>query len=244
MFVLRGDLERWTAEGRSLDEIGRLTGRHPSTVAYWLTRHGLRAAGADRHAPKGGIPREVLADLVERGLSTREIAAALDRSQSTVRHWLKRYGLQTLPRARQAALRSARANGDRWVVQRCARHGLARHAIESSGFMRCTRCRAERVSERRRAVKRILVAEAGGRCVLCGYDRFVGSLEFHHVDPSTKRFGLSSRGLARSIEAAREEASKCVLLCANCHAEVEGGVVPLCLPPDAPLRGSAHRDPG
>jgi 5-methylcytosine-specific restriction endonuclease McrA len=74
-------------------------------------------------------------------------------------------------------------------------------------------------------VKRILVDEAGGRCVLCGYDRYLGALEFHHVNPSEKSFQLGMGGLTRSIASMRAEAAKCVLLCSNCHAEVEGGVV-------------------
>jgi hypothetical protein len=49
----------------------------------------------------------------------------------------------------------------------------------------------------------------------------------NHLDPAEKRFGLGSRGLARSIAALREEARKCVLLCSNCHAQVEAGVVAL-----------------
>lgn len=48
-------------------------------------------------------------------------------------------------------------------------------------------------------------------------------------DSGEKRFGLSVRGLARSIETLREEGRKCVLLCANGHAEVEGGVSSLSL---------------
>lgn len=66
--------------------------------------------------------------------------------------------------------------------------------------------------------------EAGGSCRLCGYDRYAGALQFHHLDPDAKRFALSVRGLTRSLEAARRESRKCVLLCANCHAEVEAGV--------------------
>ena len=31
--------------------------------------------------------------------------------------------------------------------------------------------------------------------------------------------------MTRSLERLREEAGKCVLLCANCHAEVESGFV-------------------
>jgi hypothetical protein len=82
----------------------------------------------------------------------------------------------------------------------------------------------EAVDRRRREIKRILVAEAGGACALCGYDRSPAGLQFHHVDPSTKGFGLAKGGLTRSLAAARAEASKCVLLCATCHAEVEAGL--------------------
>jgi hypothetical protein len=94
-------------------------------------------------------------------------------------------------------------------------------------YYRCRECRSEDVSARRRKVKTILISEAGGRCMICGYDRHPGALEFHHLDPERKEFGLSLRGITRSIDRIREEAQKCALLCANCHAEVEGGVAEL-----------------
>jgi hypothetical protein len=70
----------------------------------------------------------------------------------------------------------------------------------------------------------MLIEEAGGRCTLCGYDRSPAALHFHHRDPSQKAFSLGVRGITRGIDRLREEAAKCVLLCANCHAEVEAGV--------------------
>jgi hypothetical protein len=70
----------------------------------------------------------------------------------------------------------------------------------------------------------MLVDEAGGACQLCGYDRCIAALEFHHRDPAEKSFSLSHRGVARSLAKARAEAAKCILLCANCHAEVEAGM--------------------
>ena len=73
-------------------------------------------------------------------------------------------------------------------------------------------------------VKQILVAEAGGRCQLCGYERCSRALGFHHVDPASKSFTVAFGGLTRSIARARAEVGKCVLLCANCHMEVEAGV--------------------
>jgi hypothetical protein len=74
-------------------------------------------------------------------------------------------------------------------------------------------------------VKEILVSEAGGKCRLCGYSRSLAALHFHHLDPGGKRFSLGREGITRSLAEMREEAEKCVLLCANCHAEVEAGIV-------------------
>jgi hypothetical protein len=114
---------------------------------------------------------------------------------------------------------------DREILRDCRHHGLTIWIRSVAGDRyRCKRCRVEHVSARRRRVKRILVEEAGGRCSLCGYDRYAGALQFHHMDRSTKSFALSDQGVARSLEKARAEAAKCVLICANCHAEVEEGV--------------------
>ena len=63
--------------------------------------------------------------------------------------------------------------------------------------------------------------------MLCGYDRSLSGLHFHHVDPAQKAFALSRQGVTRSLAAARAEAGKCVLLCSNCHAEVEAGTAQL-----------------
>lgn len=63
----------------------------------------------------------------------------------------------------------------------------------------------------------------GGRCKLCGYKKYFGAMDFHHIDPSKKLFALSVKGLCYSWETILKEAKKCVLLCKNCHAEVENG---------------------
>jgi hypothetical protein len=110
----------------------------------------------------------------------------------------------------------------------CSVHGEVEFVQRGdTGTWRCVPCRAEAVTDRRRRVKAILVEEAGGRCATCGYDRCMAALQFHHVDPKTKHFSLGRKGVARSLERARAEARKCVLLCANCHAEVEAGVLGL-----------------
>ncbi len=222
--MVKEDLERWIAEGRSLEDIGRLVDRHPSTVAYWLKKHGLEAPNRDRHAARGPLERELLKELVGRDLTVRQIAVEVERSPATVRHWLVRYGLQTTRSARSRRTRGAPQSRFESV---CTRHGRATFVRRNDGGTACLRCRAERVKARRRRLKQMLIADAGGACVLCGYDRCTAALEFHHLEPEQKRFGLGERGLTRSLAALREEAAKCVLLCSNCHAEVEAGVVRL-----------------
>ena len=219
-------LERYLAAGLSLERIGELEGKHPSTVGYWVKKHGLRAVNAERNAPRGGMDQGELVALIERGLSGRAIADEFGVSQSTVRHWLTRYGLST-GAARRSRIAEARNRGDSSAVAECPHHGLTEFRRRRDGAYRCLRCAAEAVARRRRKVKEILVAEAGGACRACGYAGHPAALEFHHVDPATKEFALSRGGVTRSLEKAREEARKCVLLCARCHAEVEAGVVVL-----------------
>jgi hypothetical protein len=113
------------------------------------------------------------------------------------------------------------------VTMACAHHGETEFYLEGRGYYRCKRCRSEAVIRRRRKVKAILVAEAGRRCCVCGYDRCVAALQFHHLDRTQKLLGLSERGIAYALETLRAEAAKCVLICSNCHAEVENGVIQL-----------------
>ncbi len=216
-------LERYLIEGLSLSEIGILVNRDPSTVGYWIKRHNLVATGHGRHAPKGGLPRQELQQLVEAGATLETIAEHLDSSPSTVRYWIARYGLPRPYKVRREDIEQALRAGARTIRRRCKRHGETDFVIENSGRTRCRLCRMDRVAAWRRRAKQALVREAGGRCRLCGYDRCMAALEFHHLDPEQKSFELSLRGVTRSLDSLRAEAAKCVLLCANCHAEVEVG---------------------
>jgi transposase len=175
---------------------------------------------------KPGLARRELEALIEAGLTQAEMAKALGRCRMTVQRWLARYGLRTQAAQRIAEQRQARATGLATAELVCAKHGRTRCVIDGEGVYRCRRCRVESVTRRRRRVKQTLAAEAGGSCFVCGYDRYAGALEFHHVDPSTKRATIGGLG-GRAIARARLEARNCVLLCSNCHAEVEAGLVVL-----------------
>jgi transposase len=226
----RVDLEKLLGQGLTLAQIGRRFDLHEATVSYWVKKYGLEAVNRWKHASRGGIGREDLAALVDAELSIAQIAERLGRSKGTIRHWLKTHDLKTYAqqgRLSEHSTRMAKAAGLATVTRHCHRHGLTDFWLEGRGYYRCKRCRMERVSRRRRAMKVTLVAEAGGSCSLCGYDRCTAALHFHHVDPTTKRFHLSMQGVTRSLARARAEMEKCVLLCANCHAEVEAGITRL-----------------
>jgi cytochrome c553 len=44
------------------------------------------------------------------------------------------------------------------------------------------------------------------------------------VDPATKSFALSV-ATGKGLSKLREEGKKCVLVCANCHGEIESGLI-------------------
>jgi transposase-like protein len=171
--------------------------------------------------------KDRLEQLVRQGVSLQRIADALGVDRSTARRRLRRAGLETRGMEVRRLNREARAASAKELERLCPAHGLTWFRKDARGTFRCTRCNVDRVASRRRRVKEILVAEAGGRCVLCGYDRCMRALEFHHVDPAGKAFNVALRGVTRSLERARAEARKCALLCSNCHMEVEAGLASL-----------------
>ncbi len=76
------------------------------------------------------------------------------------------------------------------------------------------------VYARRKKVRLMAVEYKGGKCEICGYDRCIEALEFHHKNTSSKDFGISAKGYTRSWKKVMEELDKCVIVCANCHREL------------------------
>lgn len=82
-----------------------------------------------------------------------------------------------------------------------------------------TQKNVEKVIRKRRNNKQFLIQYKGGKCQKCGYDKPIpNAYHFHHLDPSTKEFTIGHR-LTRKLETLKREVDKCILLCANCHAE-------------------------
>ncbi|HDZ76896.1 MAG TPA: hypothetical protein ENH41_02285 [Candidatus Omnitrophica bacterium] len=76
------------------------------------------------------------------------------------------------------------------------------------------------VRKRRKKVRQMAIEYKDGQCEVCGYDRCIDALEFHHNDSFSKDFSISEKGYTRSWTKVKEELNKCMLLCANCHREV------------------------
>lgn len=81
-------------------------------------------------------------------------------------------------------------------------------------------------AERKLANNKRLKQYFGGKCRVCGYNRCLAALEFHHLDPNKKDFDIA-RIISYSFKTLLIEANKCVLLCGNCHRELHEGVITL-----------------
>lgn len=109
-------------------------------------------------------------------------------------------------------------------IMECKRHGKTVYAQRSDGRYRCRQCSVDNVTEWRRRIKTRAVEYLGGCCKYCGYNKYFGSLEFHHPN-NDKDFGLSQSGITRSWDRVRKELDKCELVCRNCHAEIHADVI-------------------
>lgn len=79
----------------------------------------------------------------------------------------------------------------------------------------------------RKERKEQLVSLAGGKCIICGYNRCNAALEFHHKnedEKTDKGFGVSQNGMLAKWDKLKEEIKKCVLVCSNCHREIHNGM--------------------
>jgi hypothetical protein len=162
------------------------------------------------------MDRDKLVELRRQGFTIRRIAAEVGVSYTTVRYWMRSYGI------------------DSTRLDRRERHGPScRVCGETRPEMfynkpqtECKPCfnlRRARQNQRNRA---IVVRTMGGQCNLCGYSRCEAALELHHRDPAEKdpKYRTTKNS---SVDVMLAEARKCVLVCANCHRELHSGLVSL-----------------
>lgn len=166
------------------------------------------------------MTKEKLTHYVENKYSLKQIADAENISFTTVRYWLKKYKLKTYYVTNQEAnLTNPK------ITKYCSVCQTTKNADEF--YLRknkilttyCKPCMNKNATSRQQEVKRMAVNAKGGKCHYCGYNKYLGALEFHHIDPKTKDPKWSSMK-SKSFEAIQIELDKCLLVCANCHREV------------------------
>lgn len=132
--------------------------------------------------------------------------------------------------------------------KRCRKCGKWTTDFAADYMAECKKCR-DVVSETtrvRRQIKAKAIEHKGGGCQRCGYNACQRNLTFHHIDPTTKDPRLIRKGkraskkrgqkqscvtqtvsvvaLSRKWKVVKEEIDKCILLCKNCHGEIEEGL--------------------
>jgi len=69
--------------------------------------------------------------------------------------------------------------------------------------------------------KLLCVKRMGGCCSICGYNKNLSALIFHHKSYDGKNFQLDMRSLSnRTLLRINKELKKCILVCHNCHSEL------------------------
>jgi hypothetical protein len=84
----------------------------------------------------------------------------------------------------------------------------------------CKSCTTKVCTDRKRKFKELCLNYKGSRCERCGYNKCNRALHFHHLDPKQKDFEISEHKSFILSEKVKEELDKCILVCANCHAEI------------------------
>ena len=97
-----------------------------------------------------------------------------------------------------------------------------------------TNCNSCRSNKARLKNKLKYIEYKGGKCEICGYSKLIQALEFHHLIKKDKLFVISGNH-TRKWDSVKKELDKCILVCANCHREIEYGLINLSAPSSSPV---------
>jgi len=89
----------------------------------------------------------------------------------------------------------------------------------------CKECNKKDKLQREKNNKIKSIEYMGGKCKICGYKKYYGALDFHHLNPEEKDFTLSKRATKNFEKQIKKELDKCIMLCSNCHRELHGGLI-------------------
>lgn len=172
------------------------------------------------------IPIEKYKELIDKKYSHRQIAKELNISNSLAYKDLKKFNLKTVHIANKPI--PTYKSGYKWCSGCKASLRLNNFGLVTNKeyhLSQCKKCKSDKKNIRRNNSKKAAVEYKGGKCCICGFCKYIGSLDFHHVDQSTKDFSFSDRRIS-DIEKIKPELDKCVLVCRNCHGMIHAGIIP------------------
>ena len=163
------------------------------------------------------MERNILENLVEKNFSSYQIADKLECSQTNIRYWLKKFELTTKKDITNSKVCPS-CNTDKELKEFYSKRG------KKGGSSYCKPCTKDEGRERARKFKIKCVNYKGGKCEKCTYNKYLGALEFHHLDPNEKDFGLATVTSHAFNDNIKKELDKCMLVCSNCQKEIHGSV--------------------
>jgi len=93
-------------------------------------------------------------------------------------------------------------------------------AIQKEEHQRNKKRYSRRAKDKYKKKKEFIDAiKLGIGCQVCGYNKCIDALVFHHRNPEEKKFTLN-RVISYSKENILKEIKKCQILCMNCHQEL------------------------
>ncbi len=173
------------------------------------------------------MDKSTLETLISQGFSISQISKSTNKSKTSIRHWLNKFNLKTKNKSFKEQPRTKKITiiNDQ-EFKNCPKCNQLKNLKldfytskkgEVHGW--CKPCNNKITYEKQLLRKIECIKYKGGKCSVCNYDKYIGALDFHHVDPSQKEFTISELR-SYSLENIKTELDKCILICKNCHAEL------------------------
>lgn len=175
------------------------------------------------------MEKEYLKKCIDKNMSINQIAKEVNKSANTISYWLKKYNLKTkhLSFKDKGVIDYGgnrccpKCNEIKKITEFYKRRG------KEGASVYCKKCTGLQSVERQRKLKQMAIDYKGGCCQIkdCGYNKYNGALEFHHLDPNEKDFNIGAMKSYTFGDKVKKELDKCILVCSNCHREIHGGII-------------------
>lgn len=178
---------------------------------------------------------EKVIELYSKGKSLRQVANELHISKASVSYWINEVGIsrhkpsiEITDELLEKIQQRYDELGNLAIVAK--EFGISINRLERIARYNkeiIAKTRYEIVKNRRYRIKKFLVDYKGGNCEICGYNKCLNALEFHHLNPEEKDFNISQFSKYQDMSSLKAEVNKCILVCANCHREIHAGLIKL-----------------